>query len=443
MKRAIILALALASSDASARPAGAVDPIRVRAHLDFLAGPDLRGRGSATPDEAVAAAYVASQLQSYGLQTAPGMTGYRQSVPLLRQQLAGPVELLIDGVAAPDVTLLRGTGGVWGGRIAVLGRIAPGTKAGVLVVPDEGASNADIAKARTEVGANVTIVPQSAGTRRAVEASGGRPALPMSFADEVPAGRPSTIAVGPDTMRRLTQNGASATLSIPFTLVHAKTTNAVAFLPGSDPAAGLLLLSAHLDHLGVGADGTIWPGANDDASGTVALMEIARAMAAGKRPRRGILFVAYGSEEKGGFGSRWFGAHPPVPLSHIAANIEFEMLGANVPKLAPDRLMMTGFERSDLGPVLRAHGALIDADPYPEQDYFRRSDNYGLALRGVVAHTVSGFGDVATYHTPQDTPDRIDSRFMTHAIESLIRPIRWLAGSTFTPSWTKDGRPTE
>ena len=166
-------------------------------------------------------------------------------------------------------------------------------------------------------------------------------------------------------------------------------------------------------------------------------------MAAGKRPRRGILFVAYGSEEKGGFGSRWFGDHPPVPLDQIAANIEFEMLGARVPKLASDRLMMTGYELSDLGKELRTHGALVDADPYPEQNYFRRSDNYALALRGVVAHTVSGFGEVATYHTPQDTPDRVDSVFMVRAIESLMKPIRWLADSRFTPRWTKDGRPKE
>lgn len=441
MARIILLALALASTAAQARTD--VDPVRVRAALDFLAGPELRGRGSATPDEAVAAAYVATELQSFGLKPAPGMNGYLQHIPVLRQMPAGPVELLIDGVPARDATLLRGTGGVWGGKVAVLGQIAPGTKANVLLVPDGAASNADIAKARTEIGATVTIVPADQDARRAVEASGGKPNLPVSFADEVPAGRNSTIAVGAATMQRLRRDGAKVTLSIPFTLAHATTTNAVAYLLGRDPAAGVLLLTAHLDHLGVGADGTIWPGANDDASGTVALMEIARAMATGKRPRRGILFVAYGSEERGGFGARWFGDHPPVPLAQIAANIEFEMIGARVPKLGSDRLMMTGYERSDLGSALRAHGALVDADPYPEQHYFERSDNYALALRGVVAHTISGYGEVATYHTPQDTPDRIDSAFMVRAIESLMTPIRWLADSRFVPRWTKDGQPKE
>ncbi|WP_308814756.1 M28 family peptidase [Sphingomonas sp. GV3] len=443
MTRAIILALVLMTAGGVAQARSDVSPARVRAHLDFLAGPELRGRGSATPDEAVAAAYVASQLQSYGLQRAPGMTGFLQRIPVLRQVQAAPAELLIDGMAANDVTLLRGAGGVWGGKVAVLGHVAPGTKASVLVVPDAAASNADIAKTRTDLGASVTIVAADANSRRATEASGGRPSLPMSFADEVPGARNATVAVGPATMARLQRQGATAVLSIPFTLSHDVTTNAIAYLPGRDPAAGVLLLTAHLDHLGVGADGTIWPGANDDASGTVALLEIARAMAAGKAPRRGILFVAYGSEERGGFGSRWFGDHPPVPLSQIAANIEFEMIGARVPKLAADRLMMTGYERSDLGAALRAHGALVDADPYPEQHYFQRSDNYALALRGVVAHTVSGYGEVDTYHTPLDTPDRIDGAFMVRAIESLMKPIRWLADSRFTPTWAKGGRPTE
>ena len=443
MIRTFMLAAVLASIGASAQARSDVDPVRVRAHLDYLAGPELRGRGSATPDEAVAAAYVAAQLQGYGLKTAPGMSGYLQRIRVLRQVLAPPVELLIDGTPAEDVTLLRGTGGVWGGKVAVLGRIVPGTKAGVLVVSVGSASNADIAKARTEIGANVTVVAADKGTLRTTEASGGRPSLPMSFSNEVPAGHNSTVAVGPETMQRLLRDGANVVLSVPFTLAHDTTTNAVAYLPGRDPTAGVLLLSAHLDHLGIGADGTIWPGANDDASGTVALLEIARAMATGKQPRRGILFVAYGSEERGGFGSRWFGDHPPVPLNQIAANIEFEMLGARVPKLASDRLMMTGYERSDLGKELRAHGALVDADPYPEQNYFRRSDNYALALRGVVAHTVSGYGEVATYHTPQDTPDRVDSVFMVRAIESLMKPIRWLADSRFTPRWTKEGRPKE
>src|SRR3546814_3260280 len=99
-------------------------------------------------------------------------------------------------------------------------------------------------------------------------------------------------------------------------------------------------------------------GANDDASGTTAVIEIARALAAGKQPKRSILFVCYGSEEIGLYGSKYFGEHPPVPLDRIVANIEFEMIGAQDAKLPKDTLMMTGDERSNLGEVIQAHGGI-------------------------------------------------------------------------------------
>jgi aminopeptidase YwaD len=441
MRRTIALAALLLATTAQARDE--VSPARVHAHLAFLAGPELRGRGSATPDEATAAAYVAAQFESFGLTRAPGMTGWLQKAPVLRQAWAGEPELLVSGVRAPGVTLLLGAGGVWGGKVAVMGRFASGTKADVLVVPDTTTSQVDLVKARVALGATLTVVSADERTRRAAEAGGGRPRMPASFADGAPVGRTATVAAGPEAIAMLTREGATAVLSVPFTLEHAVTTNAVGYLPGTDPAAGVILLSAHLDHLGVAPDGTVWPGANDDASGTVALLEIARTMAMGKRPRRGVLFVAYGSEERGGFGARWFGEHPPVPLDRIVANVEFEMLGARVPKFTSERLMMTGYERSNFGPALRAHGALIDADPYPEENYFRRSDNYALALKGVVAHTVSGWGAPPTYHTPQDTPDRVESGFMVRAIGSLLGPVRWLANGRFEPKWNPGGRPVE
>src|SRR3546814_16002523 len=89
--------------------------------------------------------------------------------------------------------------------------------------------------------------------------------------------------------------------------------------------------SSDLDHLGVQPDGTVMYGANDDASGTTAVIEIARALAAGKQPKRSILFVCYGSEEIGLYGSTYFGAHPPVPLDRLVANIAFEMIAATDP----------------------------------------------------------------------------------------------------------------
>ncbi|MBX3562965.1 MAG: M28 family peptidase [Sphingomonas sp.] len=218
------------------------------------------------------------------------------------------------------------------------------------------------------------------------------------------------------------------------------TVNAIGFLPGTDPKAGVILISAHHDHLGI-VNGKLMPGANDDASGAVAVIEIARALAAGKRMKRGILFVTYGAEELGGLGSTRFGEHSPVPLTSIVANIEIEMIGAPDPKLPAGHLMMTGFERSNLGETLRKHGALVTQDPYPEQHFFERSDNYSLALQGVVAHTISGWATTPNYHSENDTVANLDIGFMTRAIQSLIPSVRFMANGKFTPAWKPGGQP--
>lgn len=222
-----------------------------------------------------------------------------------------------------------------------------------------------------------------------------------------------------------------------------KTFNAIAYLEGTDPKAGVILLTAHLDHLGTreGDGDVIFNGANDDASGTTAVLELAHALAAGPRPRRSVLFVCYGGEELGILGSRYFGMHPPVALKDIVANLEFEMIGAQDPKMPKGTMLFTGWERSNLGPTMKAHGALIGPDPYPEMKFYQRSDNFSLALQGVVAHTAAGWGTVPTYHKSNDDLEHLDLPFMTAAIQSFVEPVRWLASSDFKPEWSANGRP--
>src|SRR5437762_3207736 len=81
--------------------------------------------------------------------------------------------------------------------------------------------------------------------------------------------------------------------------------------------------------------------------------------ASGPRPRRTVLFALFGSEEQGGYGAAYFRERPPIPLDRIAANIEFEEIGLPDPRVPPHTLWLTGWERSDLGPTLAAHGARL------------------------------------------------------------------------------------
>jgi len=246
----------------------------------------------------------------------------------------------------------------------------------------------------------------------------------------------------PDPLPQRIQQRLSKFQDVP----RKETWNAVGILRGSSLSNEVILLTSHLDHLGMGAAGTLgdinYNGADDDASGTTAVMTLAHILAAGPRPKRTIVFACFGSEELGGFGNRAFLAHPPVPLTSIVANLEFEMIGRPDSAVPPGTLWLTGFERSNLGPELVKHGAHLVNDPHPDQHFFQRSDNYALASQGIIAHTVSSFGLHKDYHQPSDELSTIDFKHMTNAIASMIEPIRWLADSKWKPEWNPGGKPS-
>ena len=321
----VLLSAALAYASVPATLAQGVKTVSepsIRKYMQALASDEMRGRGSATPDELAAAKYIASQLKLLRIEPAGDDGGYLQSAKFMRRQRGAPN-------AAPT---------------------------------------------------------------------------------------------------------------------EAVTTNVVGILRGSDAklAKETVLLSAHLDHLGIGrevAGDSIYNGADDDASGVTAVLELAEALSTGPKPKRTVVFALFGSEEIGGYGARYFQEHPPVPVESFVANLEFEMIGRADSAVAPHTLWLTGYERSDLGPQLAAHGARLVADPHPEQNFFRRSDNYVLARRGIIAHTVSSYGLHADYHRPSDDLAHIDFAHMTEAIASMVGPVEWLVNTDFKPQWSKDGKP--
>ena len=224
------------------------------------------------------------------------------------------------------------------------------------------------------------------------------------------------------------------------------TRNVIGKLQGRDEKLKnqVILLTAHMDHIGIGkpVDGdNIYNGADDDASGCVAVLQLARALGHEKIPKRTVLFVFFGSEETGGQGDQYFLQHPPVPLKNIIANLEFEMIGRVDTAVKPGELWLTGFDRSNLGPELAKHGAHLVPDPHPKQNFFQRSDNFALARQGIIAHTVSSFGLHKDYHRPSDDLSHIDFSHMEEAIHSMLGPVKWLADSEFKPEWVEGKKP--
>ncbi len=231
--------------------------------------------------------------------------------------------------------------------------------------------------------------------------------------------------------------------------------NVLGILPGADSTTDgeYVLVVAHSDHLGaagdplnacrpLGAD-SICNGADDDASGVVAVLEIARELARQGRPRRTILFAVMTGEELGLLGTRWFIDHPLRPLERMVANLAIEMIG-RPDSLAggPGRAWLTGWSRSTMGEMLAAAGIPIVADPYPAQEFFERSDNYALAERGIVAHTLSSYNLHTDYHQPSDEAARVDEVHMAAVIQAATRAVRLLADGP-KPEWKPGGRPTD
>jgi len=232
--------------------------------------------------------------------------------------------------------------------------------------------------------------------------------------------------------------------------------NVVALLPGSDPALKdeIVLLTAHLDHLGVGAPvagDSIYNGAMDNASGVAALIEIARALTkAPKRPARTVAFVCVTGEEKGLLGSRYFSLKPTVPAEAIVADLNVDMV---LPIIPLKRMIVFGDGESDLGAdakgVADETGIAIQADPEPLRNRFIRSDQFNFIRRGVpsVAFStgaVPGSQEDSLlhrwtrerYHAPADDAEQpLDPAAPADLIRYVTRLTVQVADRPTRPAW--------
>jgi len=455
-----LLAAALFCSAAATGLAqkSAIEERNVRAQMEFLAGDAMQGRGSGTQFERIAAEYVGSQFMQFGLQPAgenrwDGKPGYVQTVNIARRTFAENPVLKYGSTAlnhGKDMVVLRTNTDAASGELQ---KLADGEKpkpgAVVFLRSIEGEDQRAFiqrAQALASAGASIVLIEETPQIRANWGNFGGR----MPSFTSTGAKAAVILVISKDAVNAI----ESAPVGIKFEFAgklapgqDQNTWNAVGKLVGSDPtlSSEVILISSHLDHLGVRpnapGDDKLFNGADDDASGTVAVLELARLLASGKPPKRTVYFVAFGSEEAGGYGANYFVNNLPFPKEKLVANLEFEMLGRPDAKVKPEELWLTGYERSNLGPMLASKGAKLVQDPHPEENFFQRSDNYTLARQGIIAHTVSSFGLHTDYHRASDEVKTIDFTHMTRSINSMVEPIRWLVNSNFVPAWIEGKRP--
>lgn len=202
----------------------------------------------------------------------------------------------------------------------------------------------------------------------------------------------------------------------------------------------IVLFSAHYDHLGIrGTEGdTIYNGANDDASGTTAVMALAKYFKEmHTQPERTIMFAAFTAEEGGGYGSTYFSKQ--LNPDEIVAMFNIEMIGKPAVS-GPNTAWITGFERSSFGELLQkaVEGTEYEfyADPYPDQNLFYRSDNATLARLGVPAHSISTTPiDVdKDYHQASDEVSTLDLAHMTNTIKAIAAAAGRMISGKDTPT---------
>ena len=451
---AALLAAPPADLKSQAQPGlAAVHADALSAHVKFLADDLLEGRGTGTRGHAVAARYFATQLQGLGLEPAGEKGTWFQTVPFIGMTIQpGKCALEIDGqplkygdevlfppkagspsdevegdlvfagygVAAPEYRYddapqdLRG-------KIAVVLYGAPRSEradffpTAASAVYSDGIVKSRLLAKRGAVGMIVVFTPELARhlpfpffARQApfenmIWREGDRPGtgyvlpharVPYTLLQRLLAktGRKADeiFAAGPQGKLKPFALGMRARLRTAFALRQFTSENVAGVLRGAERAQEYVLVTAHLDHLGIGPPmngDAIYNGATDDASGVAGAIEIARAFAAlPKRPARSILIVGVTGEEKGLQGSEYFARHPTVPLQSLVADVN---LDGPAGFWEPHDLVVLGAEHSTLLRHVRAAadamGLKLSPDPQPEQVFFIRSDQYNFVKQGVPA----------------------------------------------------------
>jgi Zn-dependent M28 family amino/carboxypeptidase len=227
-----------------------------------------------------------------------------------------------------------------------------------------------------------------------------------------------------------------------FVVKRKPANNVIGILPGKSRPEEFVVFSAHYDHLGVNKNGEdkVFNGANDDASGTTAVVALAKYFKELNQNERTIIFVAFTGEEVGGFGSKFFSEN--IDANKVVAMFNIEMIGTDS-KWGKNSAYITGFEKSDFGLILQNNlkGTNFNfyPDPYPSQQLFYRSDNARLASLGVPAHTISTskMDSEPNYHKLSDEVSTLDLNNMTEIVKSIAISSQTIISGADTPTRLK------
>ena len=450
----------------------------VEAHIRFLASDELQGRRTGEPGNWTAARYIAEQFRQLGLKPAGATDNqgdYFQRINLEKVK------------AATSATLLVGKDTLRLGKEVVVMAGGPTEASGEVVYVGYGLTDGDDGYKGRDVKGRIIVAqggsPDAKGPGEIFRASAekrklatekGATALIELYSESIPWGFVNQyfsreqialpVTTGGAPMAHLWVNNANnqyKQLKEPGQPVTLRTSgrmrtgipsaNVAGIIEGADPKLKdeYVVLSAHFDHVGVGKQGgnpyqpsdSIFNGARDNAMGTVAILEAAKALSQ-QRPKRSVLVLALTGEEVGLLGSKYYAEHPLVPLKQTIFDLNIDGAGYNDTTI----VSVIGLERTgakvEIEAGAKAFGLGVFAEPAPEQGLFDRSDNVSFAAKGVPAPTFSaGFKafDEAIgkyYHQAIDNPESLNFNYVQRFCQAFAHTARLIADRPTRPLWS-------
>ncbi len=454
----------------------------LEAHMRFLASDDLEGRRTGSRGNNLAARYIASYFEAYGLQKVPGAQGYYQPVMFEEVTPAKNARLKIEKTTyelKKDLMILAGgaanvkTTAVFANYgwvdaasgvndykdLDVKGKVVfvlPGmpndqSPQAILNGGDmkrqwaaERGAAALIELYRLPFPWNFFVNYFGKESIRLAENSSNTNALsiPYGFFKE-PAPNPIIELQKGKKMKVEFTCDASVSKMLP-------SQNVIGVIEGTDPVLKneYILLTAHYDHVGVGKQGggaytaedSIFNGSRDNAFGTIGVLAAAKALAQ-QPPKRSVIFIAFTGEEIGLLGSRYYADNPLLPLNKVVFNLNCDAAGYNNTSV----VSIFGFGRTgtdeQIRQGLKPFGLEVFPNPAPEQNLFDRSDNVSFAIKGIPALTFSpGFTAfdqeiLRYYHQVTDNPDTIDFNYLHKYCQAYAHTARLIGNMEKRPFW--------
>lgn len=396
-----------------------INPAAVEHIEKILSADEMRGRASFTPDIERAADFIETQFKAAGLKTWNGSSSYRQPFSLT------------------DSKILTITGNFDGTPLPAGSIAAFSSEQHLDVTEHSGYEKVYIKAGATFMQEAFKYVTQDRKSYLVlVDTSFAKPFARLGGI------KSRQFRSGRNVIFVLTAlDPVHYAITAEQEIQESKLANIVGVLPGKSRKNEYVIFSAHYDHLGVGRPDnkgdSIFNGANDDASGTTAVLMLANYFSKQHNNERTLVFATFTAEEIGEYGSQYFSSQ--FNPDSVMAMFNIEMIGTES-KWGTNSAFITGYERTDMGKILEKNltGSQFTfyPDPYPQQQLFYRSDNASLARHGVPAHTISTskMDSEKYYHTQGDEISTLDMNNMARIIKSIALSSRTIVAGTDTPS---------